>query len=165
MPTKDGHQKLLKKYAEAVVKVGLNLREGQRLIITYSVSRGVSFHAAPFVHEVAKAAYAAGARYVDVIWGDEEMLRLRVEHAPRDSFTEYPSWQINGIMNMIENGDALLSISCFNPDLLNGLDTEFVSGMQKAHLQNYSPVSMAVSRNAINWCVVAASHPEWAHKI
>lgn len=165
MPSNQGHQELLKKYAEAVVRVGLNLREGQRLIITYSVTRGVSFHATPFVHEVAKAAYAAGARYVDVIWGDEEMLRMRVNNAPRDSFTEYPTWHINGLMNMIENGDALLSISCANPDLLNGLDTEFVSGMQKAHLQNYSPVSMAVSRNSINWCVVAASHPEWAQKI
>ena len=165
MSSKKGHQELLKKYAEAVVKVGLNIREGQRLIITYSVSRGVSFHAAPFVHEVVKAAYAAGARYVDVIWGDEEMLRLRAQNAPRDSFTEYPSWQINGIMNMIENGDALLSVSCIDPDLMDGLDTEFVGGMQKAHLQNYSPVSMAVSRNAINWCVVAASHPAWAQKI
>ncbi|MCI0555477.1 MAG: aminopeptidase, partial [Anaerolineae bacterium] len=165
MSSKKAHQELLKKYAEAVVKVGLNIREGQRLIITYSVSRGVSFHAAPFVREVAKAAYAAGARYVDVIWGDEEMLRLRAENAPRDSFTEYPSWQINGIMNMIENGDALLSIACINPDLLNGLDTEFIGGMQKVHLQNYSPISMAVSRNAINWCVVASSHPEWAQKI
>ena len=165
MPSNQGHQELLKKYAEAVVRVGLNVREGQRLIITYSVTRGVSSHAAPFVHEVAKAAYTAGARYVDVIWGDERMLRLRVEHAPRDSFTEYPAWQINGIMNMIENGDALLSISCVNPDLLNGLDTEFVSGMQKVHLQNYSPVSMAVSRNSVNWCVVAASHPEWAQKV
>ena len=165
MLSKQGHQELLKKYAEAVVRVGLNVREGQRLIITYSVTRGVSSHAAPFVHEVAKAAYTAGARYVDVIWGDERMLRLRVEHAPRDSFTEYPAWQINGIMNMIENGDALLSISCVNPDLLNGLDTEFVSGMQKVHLQNYSPVSMAVSRNSVNWCVVAASHPEWAQKV
>jgi len=165
MLSNQGHEELLKKYAETVVKVGLNLREGQRLIITYSVSRGISFHAAPLVREVAKAAYAAGARYVDVIWGDEEMIKLRVKNAPRDSFTEYPSWQINGIMNMIEKGDALLSISCINPDLLNGLDTEFVSGMQKAHLQNYSPVSMAVSRNAINWCVVAASHPEWAQKI
>ena len=165
MPSNQGHQELLKKYAEAVVRVGLNVREGQRVIITYSVTRGVSSHAAPFVHEVAKAAYTAGARYVDVIWGDERMLRLRVEHAPRDSFTEYPAWQINGIMNMIENGDALLSISCVNPDLLNGLDTEFVSGMQKVHLQNYSPVSMAVSRNSVNWCVVAASHPEWAQKV
>src|SRR5215510_5849177 len=119
MSSTQGHQELLKKYAEAVVKVGLNIREGQRLIITYSVSRGVTFHAAPFVREVVKAAYAAGARYVDVIWGDEELMRLRVEKAPRDSFTEYPSWQINGLMNLIENGDALLSISCVNPDFLN----------------------------------------------
>ena len=29
------HQESLKKYAEAIIKVGLNLQPGQRLIITY----------------------------------------------------------------------------------------------------------------------------------
>jgi aminopeptidase len=163
--TSKKHQELLKKYAEAIVKVGLNLRVGQRLIITNSQTRGVPHQFAPFVHEVARAAYAAGARYVDVIWGDEEMLRLRVQNAPHDSFDEYPTWQVTGIMNMVERGDALLSITGANPDLLSGLDPELVGAMQQAHLKNYSAVNQKVSSNAINWCVVAAAGQAWAQKV
>ena len=68
---------MLAKYAEAIVKVGLNIRSGQRLIITLMSTRGVPHQFAPLVREVAKAAYDVGARYVEVLWGDEEMLRLR----------------------------------------------------------------------------------------
>ena len=38
-------------------------------------------------------------------------------------------------MKMIDNGDALLSISGANPDLFGGLDPEIVGMMQKTHLQ------------------------------
>jgi len=165
MPSKKEHQELLKKYAEAVVKVGLNLRAGQRLIITNATARGVPPAGRALVHEVTKAAYAAGARYVDVIWGDEEMLRIRLQHAPADSLNEYPKWHVSGIMDMIKNGDALLAISANDPDVYSGLDPERVSAMQKSHLENYEEVSIKVSRNAINWCVVASASPAWAAKI
>ena len=159
------HQELLKKYAEAIVKVGLNLRAGQRLIITNAAARGVPPAGRELVHEVTKAAYAAGARYVEVIWGDEEMLRIRLQNAPADSFTEYPKWNINGIMDMIKNGDALLSIYANDPDALHGLDTDRINAMQKSHLENYKEIGENVSRNAINWCVVASGSPAWAAKV
>jgi aminopeptidase len=159
------HQEMLQKYAEAIVKVGLNLRAGQRLIITLAVARGVPHQFAPLVREVAKAAYAVGAKYVDVIWGDEEMLRLRAEHAPRDSFGEYSTWQVDAIMRMMENGDALLSISGANPDLYNGIDPEVVGAIQKTHLQNFGRVTAKVTTNAVNWCVVAAAGEAWAKKV
>jgi aminopeptidase len=161
----ENHQELLRKYAEAIVKVGLNLREGQRLIITNSIARGVPPAGRELVHEVTKAAYVAGARFVDVIWGDEEMLRIRLQHAAADSFDEYPEWQIQAVQNMLEHGDALLSISANNPDNLQGLDSERISIMQKLHLEHHSPVSSLVSRNAVNWCVVAAAAPAWAKKM
>ncbi|HLF72769.1 MAG TPA: aminopeptidase [Anaerolineales bacterium] len=165
MATKKQHQELLRKYAEAVVRVGLNLRAGQRLIMTNSVSRGVPSPARPLVYEITKAAYAAGARYVDVIWGDEEMLRLRLQNAPADSFDEYPKWHVNGIMDMIKNGDALLSIYANNPDVYHGMDSERVAAMQKAHLQNYQEIGVQITRNAINWSIAAAASPAWAAKI
>src|SRR5512145_3285787 len=139
------HQELLQKYAEAIVRVGLNLRAGQRLIITNGTSRGVLPPARSLVHAVTKAAYAAGARYVDVIWGDEEMLRLRLQHAPADSFNEYPKWHISGILNMINNGDALLSIFANDPDVYSGLDSERIGAMQRAHLENWDEISVNVS--------------------
>ena len=156
---------MLQKYAEAIVKVGLNIRAGQRLIITLMATRGVPHQFAPLVREVAKAAYSVGAKYVEVLWGDEEMLRLRAQYAPRDSFDEYPTHTIDAIMNMITNGDALLSISGSNPDLLGGLDPEVVGMMQTRHLNVASKVSEFVTTNAINWCVVAAAGEDWAKKI
>ena len=125
------HQEMLAKYAEAIVKVGLNIRAGQRLIISLMTTRGVPHQFAPLVHEIAKAAYAVGAKYVEVLWGDEEMMRIRAQYAPRDSFDEYPNHTIDAIMNMIHNGDALLSIAGSNPDLLGGLDPEIVNSGEK----------------------------------
>jgi aminopeptidase len=158
-------QQMLKKYAQVIVKIGLNLRKGQRLLIHNARARGVLPQAAPLVHEVARAAYAAGARYVDVIWGDEELVRIRLQNAPRSSLTEYSKWQIAGLMDIVANGDALLTIVGENPDLLSDLDPEQVSIWQKTHLENYGPVGQAVSQNAINWCLVAAAGPEWAMKV
>ena len=159
------HQELLRKYAEAIVKVGLNLRAGQRLVISNSLSRGVPPAGRALVHEVTRAAYAAGARFVDVIWGDEEMLRIRLQHAPADSFDEYPTWFVNAVLDRMENGDALLSIAANDPDLYQGLNTERVGAMQKVHLENYAPVTQLVARNAVNWCVVASVAPAWAAKV
>jgi aminopeptidase len=165
MKSNQQHQELLQKYAEAIVRVGLNLRAGQRLIITNATARGVPPAGRALVHAVTKAAYAAGARYVDVIWGDEEMLRLRLQHAPADSFNEYPKWMVSGILDMLEKGDALLSIYANDPDAYHGLDSERLGAMQHAHLENWAPISALVTRNASNWCIAAASAPAWAAKI
>jgi len=161
----ENHQELLQKYAEAIVKVGLNLRKGQRLIITNATARGVPPAGRELVHEVARAAYTVGARYVDVIWGDEEMLRIRLQNAPLDTFNEYSTWQVNGLTNIFEKGDALLSIYANDPDVYSGMDAEKIGAMQRSHLENYSSVSALVSRNAVNWCVVASAAPAWARKI
>ena len=159
------HQQLLKKYADVIVKIGLNLRKGQRLIISNSRTRGVLSQAAPLVHEVTRAAYAAGARYVDVIWGDEEMIRIRLKNAVRDSLSEYSKWHIAAQMDIVEKGDALLSIVGENPNLLSDLNPDAVAAWQKTHLENFKPVGQALSGNQANWCLVAAVGPEWAKKV
>src|SRR5689334_7687553 len=113
--TTQTHQELLQKYAEAIVKVGLNLRAGQRLIIHNGIVRGVPPAGRALALAVTESAYKNGARYVEVIWGDEEMNRIRLQHAPDDSFKEYPKFQISAVIDMIENGDALLTISANDP--------------------------------------------------
>ncbi len=83
----------LRIYGELAVKVGLNLRAGQRLLIIGPVaSGGVSLEAAPLVRHIATSAYQAGAALVETIWGDEAIQMARFRHAPRDSFGEFSSW-------------------------------------------------------------------------
>jgi aminopeptidase len=159
------NQEWLHKYAELVIHVGLNLRSGQRLIIHNGSTRGVPLHVAPLIREIVRSAYKAGARYVDVIWNDEELLRTRAQLAPRDSMKEYSTWHVHGLIDMIEKGDAMLTIRSNNPALLSDLDPDIVGEWQQTHAEYFEPVLKAATSNKINWCVISAASPAWAGRI
>ena len=158
-------QESLQKYAELIVRVGLNLREGQRLLINNLTTRGVPLHVAPLVREVAKAAYKAGAGYVDVLWGDEELLKTRVQMAPRDSFDEFSDWRVKAAMDLFEQDGAHLTIRSNNPDLMDGEDSEIVGQVQKVYLERYAAWNELIGQNKMNWLVAAAAGPAWAARV
>ncbi|MEW5720000.1 MAG: aminopeptidase, partial [Chloroflexota bacterium] len=60
-------ERALEKYAELTLKVGLNFQPGQRLFIRAPIQT------APLVRLVAAHAYKMGARFVDVLWGDDQL--------------------------------------------------------------------------------------------
>ena len=158
-------QKDLQKYAELAVRVGLNLRPGQRLLVRAPAPYGVAFEHAPLVHYVAEVAYKAGARLVDVFWGDEQMELIRFAGAPRDSFTEFPKWKATGPLDYAEKGDAILTISATDPDLLKGQDSELVNVYQDTMWKNMAPYLQHGTSNTMNWCVISAARPSWARKM
>ena len=86
---KQEFDRLLEKYADVVVKVGLNLRNDQSLSI-----RGI-IEDAPFIRKVAESAYKAGARYVDVLWDDENIKRIRLQYADPETLTSLPEWMLH----------------------------------------------------------------------
>lgn len=155
----------LQTYADLIVKVGANVQPGQRLVIGNIMDFGVNIQTAPLVREIAKAAYKVGARFVNVLWGDEQLQLIRLQHAPRDSFAEYPTWQASSTLDYVERGDALLGIVGNDPELLKGQDPELVGTMQQTANGYFQPVLSYTSRMAINWSVVSAAVPGWAAKV
>jgi aminopeptidase len=152
-------EKLLGSYADLIVHIGLNVRAGQKLLVRAPIQ------SAPVVHKVTESAYRAGARLVDVLYGDENLTLARFEHAPRDSFEEFPVWRANLIEEYAANGDAILSIYAENPDLLKDQDRSLVSltyNTASKHSQGYLQY---IQRNAMNWCVVSVPIPSWAGKV
>lgn len=107
---------MLTKYADVVVKVGLNLRKGQKLSIRAIIED------APFVRKVAESAYKAGAKYVDVLWNDERISRIRFEHADPETLGEVPNWLLSRYEDHYQNGEAELAVYSTDPDLLAGID-------------------------------------------
>ena len=59
----------LDRYARLAVEVGVNLAPGQDLLVNAMVEH------APLARAVARAAYAAGARHVDVRYEDQHVTR------------------------------------------------------------------------------------------
>lgn len=155
----------LRRYAELAIRVGLNLQPGQRLVITDARRGGVPLETAPLVRELVASAYQAGARLVDVMWRDDRVTRARFQHAPRDSFAEFPEWKARGLLEHVQQGGALLTLLAANPDLLNDQDPELVSISTRTAWQQHKPVYDLTGRNAVNWLVISASYPGWAAKV
>lgn len=143
----------------------MNIRPGQRLLVRAPSPYGVAFEHAPLVHYIAEAAYKAGARLVDVFWGDEKMELIRFAHAPRDSFAEFPRWKANGPLEYAEKGDAILTISATDPYLLSGQDPELVNVFQDTVWKEMAPYLRHGTNNTMNWCVISAARPSWAKRM
>ncbi|MFW9947363.1 MAG: aminopeptidase [Candidatus Odinarchaeota archaeon] len=164
---KSEFEKNLEKYAEVILKVGLNLQPKQRLLIggaTISYD-GISFEAAPLVRIIAKKAYQMGARLVDVIWGDEQLRLIRFQYGPEKSLNEYPKWRIDARLDISQAGDANLHIKSPNPDLLNDVDPNLILKFQLPLQKQLKPVSNLITQYALNWLIISIPNRVWAEKI
>jgi aminopeptidase len=156
----------LNKYAEIAIRVGLNLQPGQRLLIGSPMFDGLTpIEAAPLVRLITAHAYRAGAKFVDVLWGDDELKSIRLKEAARNSLEEYPTWQVNAVVEYLERGDALLMIYAHNPDLLQGHDPEVIGMVEQAGAKHTVPIMDYIARNAVNWLVISAPVAGWGAKV
>lgn len=155
----------LEKYAEVILKVGLNLQKGQRLLIQPFDLNTSFIELAPFVRLLVKKAYQMGARFVEVFWNDPQLYLIRLQHAPRDSFEEFPAWRRDASLEFTQKGDAKLIIYAFDPDLLINQDLELMTIVAKTTLKLYTPVRELTMKNATNWLIISAPVQGWAKKI
>jgi aminopeptidase len=157
----------LDKYAEVIVKVGLNVQPGQRLLIggPTSYSYGTPLELAPLVRLIAKKAYQIGARLVEVLWDDDQLRRIRFEHAPRDSFEEYPTWRTDFQYEYGIGGDAVLLFAAYNPDLLQDQDPELMVTTFNAYLTHRKTFGDLISESVVNWAAITAPVDSWAQKV
>ncbi|MHA2180242.1 MAG: aminopeptidase [Promethearchaeota archaeon] len=157
----------LEKYADVILKIGLNFQPKQRLLIGGPTSGydGVPFEAAPLVRLITKKAYQMGARLVDVIWADDQLRLLRFLHGPRRSLKEVPKWRIDARYNTSQSGDAHINITYPNPDLLKDVDPSLILKFQLHLNRHLDPVIKLVTQYSSNWLAISAPNKAWADKI
>lgn len=157
---------VLDAYGELAIRVGLNLRPGQRLLVIGPLANGgASLDAAPLVRAIVASAYRAGAPLVEVLWGDEPLQLARFEHAPRDTFEQTSAWLGRVLVDHVNDGGATLSIYANDPDQLKAQPPELISAVQQATARAIRPFRELIARNATNWTVVAAAGPGWASRV
>lgn len=152
-------QQNLKKYAELAVKVGVNIQQGQTLVVNASLD------AAEFVRLVVKKAYETGAKHVQVDWNDDIVTRTRFELAPQEAFEEFPEWRAKGLETLAENGAAFMSIVSSSPDLLKGIDSKKISASSKAAGTALSAYRNYMQADKVSWTVIAVPSEKWAAKV
>lgn len=149
----------LEKYAELAVRTGINVQQGQTLVVSAPLS------AVELVRLIVAKAYEAGAKNVHVEWNDEQLTRIKYKLAPEEAFNEYPMFRAKGWEEFAENGAGFLSIYSPNPDLLDGVDPGRVAAASKAAaiaLQGWRGYTMA---HRVAWSLISTPTEEWAAKI
>ncbi|ACS99664.1 aminopeptidase [Paenibacillus sp. JDR-2] len=149
----------LTKYAELIVKVGVNVQENQEVFITGAVDQ------ADLVRLVAEQAYLAGASNVHVDWTDDSLSRLKYEKAADEVFTRFPEWETAKRNSFVERNAVFISIVSSSPDLLSGIDSQRIANFQKAAGQGLQAFRRAVQSDKVSWTVVAAAGKAWASKV
>jgi len=147
------------KFAELLVKVGVNIQKGQTLVLACPIE------CADFGHIVQKVAYEAGAREVVTRWIDEKGSRISFDLADDAIFDEVPQWLISFFNDYADKDAAFLSISASDPELMKGVDPKRIARSSKARskaLEHYRTRQMS-NKNA--WCVGSVPTPAWAAKV
>jgi aminopeptidase len=149
---------LLERYARLAVEVGVNLQPGQTLEVN-----GLVEHA-PLVRAIARAGYAAGARYVDARYTDQHVKHALVASGPEESLDFTPSWLLTRLEATGSEQGARISVSGDpEPELFADLDGRRVGAARMTELVQAS--LRLVTERRVAWSIIACPTEGWARSI
>ena len=148
----------LKKYAELLAKVGLNVQKGQTVFITAGLDQP------EFVTLVVEECYKAGASEVYVEWSHQPVEKLSAQYRTLESLSEVKSWAKAKLAFKAENLSCRLFIESEDPDGMNGVDQEKMSSARRAQYPIIKPYRQAME-NRHQWCIAAVPGKAWAKKV
>lgn len=149
----------LEKYAELALKVGLNIHEGQTLVVFAPIA------AVDFVRTIAQKAYQAGVWQVLVEWDDESLRRIRFLHARDESFQQFPTWKAEGFAEMARQDAAFLTVYAPNPELLKDIDPGKIALASKTQMNEMKEYRTFLQAGKVSWSIVSVPTPSWATKV
>ena len=148
----------LQRLARLAVEVGANVQAGQYVLV-----RGRVEHA-PLAREIARAAYRAGASYVQAGYSDRHVDRALIELGPEESLTFSTAGDLATIEDLGARKGAMIAISGEPyPNLLRDLDQTRVGKLRPLAVQKQ--YNELIGRQLINWTIVALPNPAWAEQI
>lgn len=152
------NQILMQKYADFIVKSGVNVQKGQTFIIHSPVE------AAFFARACAKAGFEAGAADVVVKYGDEQLTRIRMELGNEADLCDVKPHLVRSYLDYAESegGVCTLSIAASNPEALKGLDAGKINRVNMARLSALQEWRSYTMNDRVQWCVAAIPTEGWA---
>lgn len=149
----------LEKYAELIIRTGVNVDKGQTVVIQIAVDQ------APLARLLTKEAYKAGAKEVIVKWKDDVVQKEFLQHATMDCLENVPSYVIEEADDWVEKGASRIAVVSSAPDALEGVPAERLATWQKASNTALFNLRKATQSNEVSWSVVAAASKDWAKAV
>ena len=151
---------ILVKYAQLLLKIGVNLQKDQNL---YIESEPIHWD---FINILVEEAYKAGAKYVKVNAPHLKTLKARVNHASGHTLTYVPQLLKNEWKTMIEEEWAHIYIDGHeDPDIFEDLNQERNAIIQREQRVARLPMLEAMVDGTCSWLIASMPTEKWAAKI
>lgn len=150
---------ILKKYAKLAVSTGINVKEGQPVVIT------ASLESAKFARLCQQTCYDYGAKFVHILWHDDESTKINFLNANISEFESVPDFRVAQYDYYIEEKVARLNIIDDVPGVFSEVDSSKMAAHAKASgkaLKRYRDYSMG---NHGQWTIVAIPSLGWANLV
>ena len=149
-----------------IVRFGLNLRPGQRVLLAEPYElQGVARAALPLVEAVIAATQAAGAAEVETIWGDAALWRDAAQRWPHRAFLEQLERNTERLRRAMARGDALVFLVGAHPELADGIAPPVAARLRRVCGEFYGRLVPELMAGATNWTAAPAPNPEWAETV
>jgi aminopeptidase len=151
------NEELLDRYAELIVGFGANVQPDQVVAVEAPPE------AAPLVHRIARGAYGRGARYVDVVYFDPHVKRIRIEAAPDDSLSWVPPWLGRRLLDLGDLDAARIVLTpMVPPGLLAGTDPARAG---RDRLPSLPESMQVVDERSVAWTISPFPTEAWARAV
>ena len=150
----------LEKLAKVLVRTGVNLQEGETLVLQTDTS------SLDLAREVTKEAFAAGAKDVEAFIDDPEINHFKALYCSPETLKELPEWKKESIDSILRTGMGVqMGIRATRPSLNadvpdENLKAQFYSGNELRNVvRNY------IHQGCLKWTGTVYPSMEWAKKV
>ncbi len=148
----------LQKYAQLIVRKGINLQKGQEVIIKCGLDMP------EFVTMVAEECYKCGAERVKTEWSYMPLTKINLIYRSLESLSDVTDIEKAELQRKVDKLSCMIWLDSDDPDGLNGTDSEKTSKANIARYPIIKPYRDAID-NKYQWCIAAVPGKEWAEKV
>jgi len=149
---------VLRKYAQLIVRCGINVQKGQEVLIFADLDQP------EFVKMVVEEAYKAKAKKVTVEWNYQPLEKIHVRYQSVKTMGTVTDFQKARQQHYCDTMPAKIHIISEDPDGLKGMDMEKVAKARKMSYPILKPY-MDRREGVQQWCIAAVPGTAWAKKV
>ena len=148
---------LLERYADLIVSVGANVQPDQVLAVE------APLEAQRLVAAIGRAAYDRGARFVEAVYFDADLKRIRAERAPDGSLEWVPPWLGKRMLDLGDLDAArVVLVPLVPPGALDGVDPAR-AGLDR--LPSIKETFQTIEDRSVAWTLSPFPTRHWARVV
>lgn len=152
-------KELLEKYAHLLIRVGLDVQPGQKVIIEAPVETY------EFARMVSAAAYREQAGEVVVHYTDSSLAKQHAQNRDPKDVAYVEEWEKLSLSRYLDEGACSLLFTSPNPHLMDDLDGLQAHAIQTHTNDKRNIIRSKIASDGIQWCIAAVPNKAWAKAV